>query len=607
MKTAKKKPEPKKAASAAPLVLPPGVMPGKEAILAGKVEQIPIDKIEIVAKQDREAMSDAELKIDELAQSIATAGLQQPIRVMEIGDNRYRLVFGERRLRACKRLGLERISAVVVSSEAPAEEESEARAVENIQRVDPSPIGEAVAIADLFDIKMAERLKLEDGDPTASISNMAKIRSEVIATVAERVGKPVAWVRDRMFLAGFGGKARELVSSGRLPLAHAKEIAKVADPQKRDQLAEDYCVDGCNSESEGQPGEIEHLRQEVARVCFSLAQVPWILEQPFDAKPACVECPHNSINNPGLFEGKTLFADDHRSVNKVGRFGGTSERPEPKSGVCLKPSCYQEKSAAASRALSSTVTKVLNKYEAAKAGKQKDADKHLGFGEIRNATPAFVSPFAVKERAQERIEAKAAKAKQPEKSKSSAPTRRAGDYGTPEYDARIQGNRKYVNAATEWENKVATPALAKYLASADGRWAMFALVQRSKPYEAACTYNAKPKVYESPELHRLLRLVEIPRLENAIEIQKSCGTNFGLFSPPVTDEAPIAFQAVVLKAFGLKVEPPPVQDDFVKAEMDKLKKPAPKDAKKPAAKKASTKAKKQLNRFDGYDTEEDDE
>jgi uncharacterized ParB-like nuclease family protein len=591
MKTAtkSKKPESKKPAAIAPLVLPPGVMAGKEAILAGKVEQIPIDKIEIVSKQDREAMTDSELKIDELAQSIATAGLQQPIRVVEIGDNRFKLVFGERRLRACKRLGHQRISAVVVSSEAPANAESEARAVENIQRVDPSPIGEAVAIADLFEIKMAERLKLEGGDPTACVSIMAQIRSEVIATVAGRVGKPTAWVRDRMFLAGFSGKARDLVSSGRLPLAHAKEIAKVADPKRRDELAEAYAIGGDLAEAmsgEDHAGPIEQLRQEVARVCFSLAQVPWKLEQPFDAKPACVECPHNSLNNPGLFEGKTLYADDHRSVNKVGRYGGTSERPEPKSGVCLKPSCYQEKSAAASRALSGTVTKVLNKYEAAKAGKQKDADKHLGLSEIRVLTPAFVSPFAVKERAQERIEARSEKKKGPAKSTPSAHVRRPGDYGTPEYDAKIQGNRKYQAAATEWENKVATPALAKYLAAEEARWCMFALVQRSKPYEAACTYNAKPKDFASPELLRLLRLTVNPSIHNAMEIQKSCGTNFGLFAPPTTDDAPIAFQHAVLKAFGLEVKPPPVQDDFVKAEMDKLKKPAAKDSKKPAAKKA---------------------
>lgn len=613
------KKESKKAEPTAPLVLPAGVMAGKEAILAGKVEQIPLDRIDIRGKHDREAMTDAELKIEELAQSIATAGLQQPIRVVEVGD-RYSLVFGERRLRACRMLKHERIAAVVVSSVAPGSETgtSEARAVENIQRVDPSPIGEAVAIADLFEIKYGEIVDeykrelaskgVDQPDPT--VSALAGFRQEAIRRTAERVGKHVTWVRDRMYLAGFSGKARDLVSSGRLPLAHAKEIAKVADPKRRDELAEDYAIGGEQAElmsGESQPGPIESLRGEVAQVCFSLTQVPWNVGTPFDGKPACEECPFNSLNNPGLFEGKALFADDHRSATRAGR---NPERPEPKAGVCLKPACYQEKASAASRALSGTVSKVVNKYEAAKAAKSKGADDLIKMSAFRDLVPPFVSPFAVKERVEARIESKSVKKPAKQSSRSSGPVRRPGDYGTPEYEAKRKGEDRYRNAAHNWQDKIANPPFAKYLSAVPGRWAMYALVQRSKPYEKACQWNAKAKDFESRELLAVLQLVEKPSFEAVLKIQEYCGTKFGLLETSHCGRPNQHFMHAIVKAMGIEIPAPPDEATFVKEELAKFKVAQENKANIAKAngrggKSASKKAKKQLNRVDGYDTGED--
>lgn len=606
-KTKARKPETKKPAPTAgeTLQLPPGVLPGKEGILAGEVRQIPLDKIDIIAKTDREALTDEQLKIHELAQSIATAGLQQPIRVVPHNNDRYVLVFGERRVRACRLLKHERIAAVVVPQEAKSADTdrsvSEARAVENIQRVDPSPIGEATAIADLFDIKLEEVLaqwrsaqKPQDLKPDQdrlepSVSRMAGLRAEAIRRTAERIGKPEAWVRDRMFLTGFSGKARDLVSAGRLPLAHAKEIAKVADPKRRDELAQDFAIGGEHAllmSGENQPGPIEDLRQEVARVCFSLSQVPWNLATPFDGKPACEECQFNSLNNPGLFEGKQLFSDDHKSTSKIGRYGGPDERPEPKAGVCLKPTCYQEKATAAGKAVSIAATKALNKFEAAKAAKEKGADKLIGLGEIRLLAPGFISPFVVKERIETRLEDRKAK-KTSGSSKRTAPRQRAGDYGTPEYDAKRRAMDQFRVLDHAWEDKKATPAMAAYLAKVPGRWAMWALVCRTKAFEKACSYNAKPKDFGSPELLRALRMVEMPSLSNAIELEKLCGTRFGLFGQYSDDSMNSAFIAHVLHTLGIAVDPPPNEDAMIAAELAKLKKPAAaakSDKRKPAKK-----------------------
>lgn len=586
-----------------PVRLPAGVTPGREAILAGEIVQVRLDKIDIIKKHDREAMTDAELKIPELAQSIATAGLQQPIRVVPHNGDRYALVFGERRVRAARLLRHERISAVVVSQDASGGETdrrvAEARAVENIQRVDPSPIGEAAAIADIFDIKLEERIEQwRDSQEGATIpskraaleptvSAMAMLRAEAIARTADRVGKPVAWVRDRMFLAGFGSKARDLVSLGRLPLAHAKEIAKVADPRRRDELAERFAAGPAGTDAgyrhgEDRPGDIRVLRREVAKSMWSLSQAPWSLDQAFAGKPACEECPHNSRNAPGLFEGKVLFADDPKRADKLGRFGGPSERPEPKSGICQKPDCYKEKNEEASRALSGTVSKVINRYKLAKAAKKPGASKLLEIPAIRDLTPAFVSSSAVKERVRARFEAKAKKT-------SAAPVNRRGplpgEYGTPEYEARRRGEARYRDAVHDWRHKIAEPAFVKYLQEVPGRWAMYALVQRGKLFQRACRWNAKPKDFQSAELLAALRLIEKPSMESVLKIEKHCGEQFGLDKYGDYGRAPEMFMHSIVSALGIAIEKPPVEEDFVKEKLDALKRSNAVDTKRPAAKK----------------------
>ena len=566
-----------------PLVLPPGVMPGKESMLAGEVQQIPVALIDIPkSKTDRQGMSDEELGIPELAQSIATVGMQQPILVAKKSNGRFELIFGERRLRAARLLKHERTPGIVRDATAidPVLDQQlvEARAVENIHRLDPSPIGEALAIADIFDIKLAERLRqwreasskdLADKGP--SVSYLALLRAEAIARTADRVGKPVAWVRDRMFLSGFSGKARELVSSGRLPLTHAREIAKVADPRTRDELAAEFAIDGRQSRSDGQPGDIDDLKRRVAGSLYSLTQVPWQLGVAFGGKPACSECPHNSLNNPGLFEGSQFFGDDPRHANKVakGYWGAGEKRPEPKSGVCTKPSCYIEKTAEANRAVSSAATKVINRYEPAKAARKPDAAKLLSGSSIAEVTPKFVKSGVVTERVNTRLEARA----QAGKAKPSAGKRQQ----QPRHDHERQqaiwaGEGAYRHAVHAWRDKIANPAMASYLAAMPGRWAMFTVAKNVKAWQKAASYNAKPKDFESPEILRALRLIETPNLEGLVALEGMCGTKLGLFGDLDSGNYDPLFIAKILSTLGVQVEAPPVEKTFVDRELAKLAK-----------------------------------
>ena len=94
-----------------------GIGRGLAAILPPPVSrrralhQIPLDLIAPNPRQPRKPFDDAEL--EELADSIRAHGVLQPVLVRPLAGGRYELLAGERRLRAARMAGLERIPAVV--------------------------------------------------------------------------------------------------------------------------------------------------------------------------------------------------------------------------------------------------------------------------------------------------------------------------------------------------------------------------------------------------------------------------------------------------------------------------------------------------------------
>ncbi len=88
------------------------------------------------------------LGLTQLAESIRVNGLLQPITVRRIGENRYQLISGERRLRASRMAGLRRIPCLVMNTDE--EHVAVLALIENLQRRDLSPFEEAEAIARLI-------------------------------------------------------------------------------------------------------------------------------------------------------------------------------------------------------------------------------------------------------------------------------------------------------------------------------------------------------------------------------------------------------------------------------------------------------------------------
>ena len=138
------------------------------------IKQIALDKLVANPDQPRKSFDEAALK--ELASSIKQHGIIQPIVVTPHStDGEYRIVAGERRYRASARAGLKKIPAIVRDHKEL--EELEIALVENVQRVDLSPLEQAVSIVRLHDqFSMSFKdISKKLGKAETTISNMIRL------------------------------------------------------------------------------------------------------------------------------------------------------------------------------------------------------------------------------------------------------------------------------------------------------------------------------------------------------------------------------------------------------------------------------------------------
>ena len=141
--------------------------------LVGKVIDLEIDKIEVNPYQPRTQFR--EEAIGELAESIKTLGIIQPVTVRKLGRNQYQLVSGERRYRASKSIGLKTIPAFVrVAND---QETLEMALVENIQRKNLDPIEVALSYQRLIEeIQLTqEELSVRVGKKRSTVTNYLRL------------------------------------------------------------------------------------------------------------------------------------------------------------------------------------------------------------------------------------------------------------------------------------------------------------------------------------------------------------------------------------------------------------------------------------------------
>ncbi|MCS6984952.1 MAG: ParB/RepB/Spo0J family partition protein [Leptospiraceae bacterium] len=163
--------------------------------------EIEVEKIRTNPNNPRRKFD--QLALEELARTIKTHGLLQPVLVTPHGEG-YMLVSGERRLRACRLLGLKKIPCVV--KELEAKESLELSLIENIQREELDPIEEATVYQ-----KLLEEYGLTQEQ------------------LAERVGKSRPFIANRIRLLQLSPHLQAALADGRVSEGQLRPLIGIKD------------------------------------------------------------------------------------------------------------------------------------------------------------------------------------------------------------------------------------------------------------------------------------------------------------------------------------------------------------------------------------------
>ena len=160
-------------------------------------------------RQPRRDFDDAQVK--ELADSIRSEGLMQPIVVRKVRDG-FELIAGERRFRAFKLIGQKTITARIL--EASDASSAVLALIENLQRADLNAIDEALGFASLMrDFNLTQE------------------------AVADRLGKPRASIANSVRLLALDNELQAYVRKGQLSAGHAKALLGIENVAHRVQVA----------------------------------------------------------------------------------------------------------------------------------------------------------------------------------------------------------------------------------------------------------------------------------------------------------------------------------------------------------------------------------
>lgn len=198
-----------------------GLGRGLDALLQEEPERIqslPLHRLRPNRFQPRTEFDDR--RLDELADSIRSQGVVQPLVVTPLGGGEYTIIAGERRWRAAQKAELAEVP-VVVREVAGDRELLELALVENLQRADLNPVEEAEAfrtLATSFDLSQEE--------------------------VAARVGKSRAAVTNALRLLNLPAEVQDHLRSGRLTAGQARPLLAIQDRSRQLALAREAMETG---------------------------------------------------------------------------------------------------------------------------------------------------------------------------------------------------------------------------------------------------------------------------------------------------------------------------------------------------------------------------
>jgi len=181
------------------------------------VVQLSTDKLLPNPGQPRKNFDQTEL--EELAESIKTFGVIQPIIAADAGDGTYFIIAGERRTRAARLADLETVPVII--RDYTDQKRLEVSLIENIQRTDLNPIEEAAAYKNLMDFS-----KLSQDD------------------LAARMGKNRSTVANSLRLLKLPVEIQKSIEEGSISSGHARALLSVNDVKSRDKLYKEILTSG---------------------------------------------------------------------------------------------------------------------------------------------------------------------------------------------------------------------------------------------------------------------------------------------------------------------------------------------------------------------------
>lgn len=171
-----------------------------------RIEKLPVGDLQPSPYQPRAHFDEAMLA--ELAASIKRHGVVQPLVVTPVKDGKYTLIAGERRWRAAQIAGLKTVPAIIRSSKEL--EQLEVALIENVQRVDLSPLEQAVSIE-----RLHEQFNLSYDE------------------IAKRLGKANSTVNNIVRLLRLPADARDALVAGEISEGHARAILSLKGDDER--------------------------------------------------------------------------------------------------------------------------------------------------------------------------------------------------------------------------------------------------------------------------------------------------------------------------------------------------------------------------------------
>ncbi|MBZ4320075.1 ParB/RepB/Spo0J family partition protein [Streptomyces huiliensis] len=193
-----------------------------ETVAGAHFAELPLDSITPNPRQPREVFDEDALA--ELVTSIREVGLLQPVVVRQLAPERYELIMGERRWRACREAGLESIPAIVRATE---DEKLLLDALlENLHRAQLNPLEEAAAYDQL-------------------LKDFACTHDEL----ADRIGRSRSQVSNTLRLLKLSPEVQLRLASGVLSAGHGRALLAVDDVEEQEKLARRIVQEGLSVRS----------------------------------------------------------------------------------------------------------------------------------------------------------------------------------------------------------------------------------------------------------------------------------------------------------------------------------------------------------------------